>query len=141
MMRKLANRFANTSWGREIRKTDQDLSIFAEKPAFQLILGLVLLVISYIIGWPAVALCGVLAAHYQEPLILVVGGPAVYILSWIIWWISMLLIGKEGMAYAQTLGKWLGSRFIARYGDPVYGSNNKSEGSINSPSTSSNERK
>ncbi|MDD5223233.1 MAG: hypothetical protein PHE84_04525 [bacterium] len=140
MMRKLANWFANTSWGREIRTTDHDLSAFAGKPSFRMTLGLILLVISYIIGWPAVALCGMLAARYREPSILIIGGPAVYIFSWIVWWISMLLIGKESMGYGKTLGKWLGSRFIARYGDPVYGSNKESEGPINSPSTNSSER-
>jgi hypothetical protein len=37
--------------------------------------GLFLVGLSYVIGWPAVAAFGVLAAWFREPLIIAVGGP------------------------------------------------------------------
>lgn len=61
-----------------------DLSVFRGQPRPRLISGLVLMGVSYIMGWPAVAFFGLLAVWYEEPLIAVIGGPTTYGLSCVV---------------------------------------------------------
>jgi hypothetical protein len=64
------------------------------------LLGVALVAASYLLGWPAVALAGVLAARLGEPLLIAVGGPA--------------LLAVAHVAFA--VGSWLagGDRMLAR---------------------------
>jgi hypothetical protein len=64
------------------------------------VLGVALVVASYLLGWPTVALAGALAARLGEPLLIAVGGPA--------------LLAIAHLAFA--VGSWLagGDRVLAR---------------------------
>ena len=44
-------------------------------------IGLVLIVLSFILGWPLIAALGVLAVWIKEPLLAIIGGPAAYAFS------------------------------------------------------------
>jgi hypothetical protein len=61
-----------------------DLSEFKERPTLRLIAGLILMVLSFIMGWPAIFALGFLAVWLQEPLIAVIGCPTTYGLSYIV---------------------------------------------------------
>jgi len=61
-----------------------DLSEFRERPSLRLILGLVIMALSFLIGWPAVAALSVLAVWFSNPLIFILGGPLTYGLSYIV---------------------------------------------------------
>ncbi len=58
-----------------------------------MMIGLVLIGFSYLIGWPAVAALGILAAYFREPLLVVVGGPFTYGLSHVVFIIGAWLAG------------------------------------------------
>jgi hypothetical protein len=59
------------------------------------IVGVALIGFSYIIGWPAVALLGVLAAHFKRAAIVVVGGPLIYGLSHVVFMVGMYFAGNR----------------------------------------------
>ena len=90
-----------------------DLSIFRQRPTPRLIIGLVVIGVSYIIGWPAVAALAFLAVWFKEPLIAVIGCPTIYVLSHVVF-----IIGAWIMHAPQHMGiltKYVIQSFIKKY--------------------------
>ncbi len=79
--RKIAQYLSRKKYIIEILDHPTDLSEFKERPTPRLITGLILMGLSYVIGWPAVAALGVLAIWLREPMIAIIGCPATYALS------------------------------------------------------------
>jgi len=89
-----------------------DLSVFKQKAGFRIYVGLVLIALNYILGWPAVALLGIISYYADNKLILVIGGPSIYGFSW------LLLIGGlwfAGAEYSRNLSRWFVRIFVERY--------------------------
>jgi hypothetical protein len=78
--------------------------------------GLVLIGISYIMGWPAVGLLALIAFHLGEPLVIVVGGPVTYGSSYLV-----LLAGSwlAGTRYTIIIFRWATRRVIEKLGGPM----------------------
>ncbi len=72
-----------------------DLGALRGKPSPAVIVGVALIGFSYIIGWPAVALLGIAAAHFERAALVVVGGPLVYGLSHLVFMLGMYFAGKR----------------------------------------------
>lgn len=100
----LVARIAATRFVRQALADNADLSAFKGKPTLKVTLGIAAIVISYIIGWPAVALLGFLAAYYGRPAIVVVGGPLIYGLSHLVFLLGMYLAGAR---YTWIFLRWL----------------------------------
>jgi len=94
-----------------------ELSIFRRRPTPRLIIGLILIGVSYIIGWPAVAAFGVLAVWYKEPLIAVIGGPVIYGLSHVVFIFGAWLTGVH--QHLGTLMKYALQAFIKKYSTKI----------------------
>src|SRR3989339_151648 len=71
-------RLARTRFGRDAMAETTSLSSLFVKPTPRVCVGLGLMGLSYIIGWPAVGLLALIAFHTGEPIILAIGGPLVY---------------------------------------------------------------
>lgn len=82
--RKIAEYLAGRKYVMEILENPTELSEFKEPLTTRLITGLILMGLSYVIGWPAVAVLSVLAAWLQEPMIAVIGCPTTYALSYVV---------------------------------------------------------
>jgi hypothetical protein len=96
---------------RNARNNEDVLHVFQEKPAKQVYLGIGLILVSYVIGWPVVAMLGLTAFRLGEPLILVIGGPFFYALSHLIFLAGLYLAGKR---YAIALAHWASRKALAR---------------------------
>jgi hypothetical protein len=81
-----------------------DLSPFKEKPSPRIIAGLVIIGLSFLLGWPAVAGIGAVAVKLHQPWIVVVGGPLVYGLSHLVFILGMYLCGAK---YSMIFLRWL----------------------------------
>jgi len=79
--RKIATYLVGRKYIAEILDNPTDLDEFKERPTKRVMTGLILMGLSYIIGWPAVAALSVLAVWFREPMIAVIGGPTTYGLS------------------------------------------------------------
>ena len=79
--RKISRYLAGKKFIQKILENPADISEFKERPTPRLIAGLVLMVLSFILGWPAVVALSVIAVWMKEPLIFVIGGPTTYALS------------------------------------------------------------
>lgn len=84
MRKKIAQFLSGKRFVQNIMDTPADLSEFRERPTPRLIAGLVLMVLSFIMGWPAVAALSLLAVWLHKPLIAVIGCPLTYGLSYIV---------------------------------------------------------
>ena len=97
----------------KILENPTDLSEFKERPTARLIFGLILMGLSYIIGWPAVAALSVLAVWFREPMIAVIGCPMTYGLSYLVFIFGAWL--ARAPHYMGTLTKYAIQRFIKKY--------------------------
>ena len=94
--RRLVARLARTRFVRTAMEGEAaDLCALRGKPSFEVIVGVALIGFSYIIGWPAVALLGILAAHFRNAAIVVVGGPLTYGLSHVVFMAGMYFAGNR----------------------------------------------
>lgn len=82
--KKIGQYFAGKKFIQKIMDNPADLSEFKERPTPRLIAGLILMVLSFLIGWPAIFALSFLAVWLQEPLIAVIGCPTTYALSYIV---------------------------------------------------------
>ena len=104
MIKQSIQKIAATGFVRSAMEEQADLSAFKEKPGPRIIFGLLAIMISYVIGWPAVAALGILAIKLQEPLLVVIGGPLTYGLSHLVFLLGMYLCGA---VYSLIFLRWL----------------------------------
>lgn len=74
MKGKIAQYLASKDYIKKLMETPADLREFKERPTPRLITGLALMILSFLLGWPAVGAFSSLAFHYKEPLLVLVGG-------------------------------------------------------------------
>ena len=103
-LRKLILKIADIDFVRIAIEEQADLSSFKGKPSLQVVAGVFLICISSLLGWPAVAVCGVVAVQLEEPLIAVIGGPLVYGFSHLVFLAGMYFSGAK---YSVIFFRWL----------------------------------
>jgi hypothetical protein len=101
--RKILEKVAATQFVQKAIADKADLSPFRERPNPRTIAGISAIGISYIIGWPAVALLGILSVHYEKPMIAIIGGPLTYGLSHLVFILGMYLAGAD---YTKVFLRW-----------------------------------
>lgn len=86
-----------------------------QRPSARIVVGLVLIGASYLIGWPAIAALGAVAAWIRQPKLLL-GGPVLYGLSWIVFVAGLALVGskalRSGRAFGLLLVRCLAERYL-----------------------------
>lgn len=110
--RKIANYFSGKPYIQKIMDTPADLSEFKERPTPRLIAGLILMVLSFMMGWPAIAVLSFLAAWWQKPLIFVIGGPLAYVLSCVVFFSGAWM--ARAPHYLNTLTRYALQSFIKK---------------------------
>jgi hypothetical protein len=103
MLKSIFKKIGRTRFARSAIEERADLSVFNQKPTPRIICGLVIIGISYVIGWPAIAALGLIAAYVKQPLILVIGGPVMYGLSHLVFILGAYLAGSH---YAKAFFRW-----------------------------------
>jgi len=104
LLRKIILRIGDTGFVRRAIEEQADLSDFKEKPSVQVIIGVLLIIISSLLGWPAVAVLGVMAVKLKEPLVAVIGGPLIYGFSHLVFLLGMYFSGAK---YSLIFFRWL----------------------------------
>lgn len=103
MLKRLLHYLSKTAYVRSVIEQPADLDIFKQKPTPRMIWGLVVIGISYTIGWPMIGLLGILSVYLDTPAILMVGGPVVYGLSHLTFMLGAWLAGAE---HARIFFRW-----------------------------------
>jgi len=103
VIRQSIQKIAATGFVRSAMAERADLSAFKGKPGPRVLTGLLAIIVSYIIGWPAIAALGLLAVKLHEPWLVVVGGPLAYGLSHLVFLLGMYLCGA---VYSLIFFRW-----------------------------------
>ena len=104
IIKRTAAYFARKEFCRTAINECADLSFFREQHTIPVLIGIFLIVVSFLIGLPAVFVVGIIAAWVRKPLIGVIGIPLIYGFSWLLLMMGMYLTGPD---YARSLGKWI----------------------------------
>jgi hypothetical protein len=80
-----------------------DLNAFKERPTVRTIVGVALILFSYLVGWPFISLLTLASFYFDQPLIIVIGGPVTYGLSHLIFILGMYLAGAK---YTAIFLRW-----------------------------------
>ena len=80
-----------------------DMSCMARRPTLKEQFGIFLILLSYVLGWPAVAGFAFLSMYLKEPLVLIIGGPSIYGFSHVLFIAGIYIAGRQ---YAAVLVKW-----------------------------------
>ncbi len=107
LRRKLGLRLLRLRFVRKAVEERADLAVFGHRPDLRLAIGLGLLAISMLLGWPAVGVLTGMAIYFDEPMIGLVGGPAIYGFSWILYLGGLWVAGKEVLRYAGAFNRWM----------------------------------
>ena len=110
----ILRRIAKTDFVRKAIEERADLSAFKERPTGRIIVGISAMGFSYIIGWPAISLLGVVAVYLKKPLIIIVGGPLTYGLSHLVFILGMYLAGAK---YTKIFMRWAARVTIEKFLD------------------------
>ena len=86
-----------------ILQEEPDLRRLKRRPTAREQLGIFLVLLSYVIGWPAVAFFGFMSLYLRQPLVLIIGGPLTYGISHLVFLVGMYIAGKD---YAMAFMKW-----------------------------------
>ncbi len=81
-----------------------DLDAFKGKPSLPLVIGVSIIIISSLMGWPAVAAMGVVSVRMNQPWIAVIGAPLVYGISHLLFMVGIWLSGGK---YSLIFLRWL----------------------------------
>ena len=103
MIRKIAQAMAKTRFAVEAMNETAGLNAIKEKRSTRFFGGMFLMVISYLIGWPMIALFGVLAIYWNEPLMIIVGGPLLFGLAHVAFLAGLYLAGGK---YIMPFIRW-----------------------------------
>ena len=103
IIRKIAQGIAETKFGIKALNENLDLNAFKEKPSSKVFLGIFLMVLSYIVGWPMIGLFGALSLYWNEPLILIVGGPLLFVVAHLAFLAGVYLAGGK---YIMPFIRW-----------------------------------
>ncbi|KUG22966.1 hypothetical protein ASZ90_007251 [hydrocarbon metagenome] len=104
IIKKAALYFARKEFCRNAINEHADLSVIRKKHTLPAIIGLVLIVFSYVSFIPAFFIVGLIAAKLKKPIIGIIGIPLAYGVSWLIFMLGIYLTGSD---YAKALGKCL----------------------------------
>lgn len=103
MIRWLTRKLLAREYVRSAIRDRADLSAFRERPTPRIVAGLVVIGLSYCIGWPVIGLLGILAVWWETPLLVAVGGPVMYGLSHLVFILGFYLAGAK---YTHVFMRW-----------------------------------
>jgi peptidoglycan/xylan/chitin deacetylase (PgdA/CDA1 family) len=109
----LARKLASTAYVRRAieKQVTLDACKTSSSPRFFFGVGLVLF--SFVLGWPMVALFSVLSAYSHAPALLIIGS-AFYGFSHLVWMFGMYLAGRNCIKYADTVLSWILRKAVER---------------------------
>jgi peptidoglycan/xylan/chitin deacetylase (PgdA/CDA1 family) len=101
----LGRKLASTAYVRRAIEKQATLDTFKTPPSPRFLLGVGLVLFSFVLGWPMVALFSVLSAYFQSPLLLILG-PVFYVFSHLVWLFGTYLAGRDCIKYADIMLSW-----------------------------------
>jgi peptidoglycan/xylan/chitin deacetylase (PgdA/CDA1 family) len=113
LWRFLARKLASTAYVRRAIEKQATLDACMTSPSPRFLFGVGMVLFSFVIGWPMVALFGVLSAYSHAPALLLLGS-ACYGFSHLVWMFGMYLAGRNCIKYADAVVSWVLRKAVER---------------------------
>jgi peptidoglycan/xylan/chitin deacetylase (PgdA/CDA1 family) len=101
----LVRKLASTAYVRRAIEKQVTLDAFKTSPSPRFLFGVGLVLFSFVLGWPMVALFSFLSAYCRAPALLILG-PAFYVFSHLVWLFGTYLAGRDCIKYADMILSW-----------------------------------
>jgi peptidoglycan/xylan/chitin deacetylase (PgdA/CDA1 family) len=101
----LARKLASTAYVRRAIEKQVTLDTFKIPPSPRFLFGMSLVVFSFVLGWPMVALFSFLSAYSHAPALLLLGS-AFYVFSHLVWLLGTYLAGRDCIKYTNMILSW-----------------------------------
>jgi peptidoglycan/xylan/chitin deacetylase (PgdA/CDA1 family) len=101
----LGRKLASTAYVRRAIEKQATLDTFKTPPSPRFLLGVGLVLFSFVLGWPMVALFSLLSAYSHAPALLILGS-AFYLFSHLVWLFGTYLAGRDCIKYANMILSW-----------------------------------
>jgi peptidoglycan/xylan/chitin deacetylase (PgdA/CDA1 family) len=101
----LARKLASTAYARRAIEKQVTLDTFKIPPSPRFLFGMSLVVFSFVLGWPMVALFSFLSAYSHAPALLLLGS-AFYVFSHLVWLLGTYLAGRDCIKYTNMILSW-----------------------------------
>jgi len=111
-LKSLSHKLTQTRFGQKALAQPDSHGFLKQKPTLRVYVGIGLVVLSYLIGLPTLALLGYLSLKLSKPMIIAIGGPVFYILIHIMAGVGVYLAGQN---YVKEALLWVAKRFMQRY--------------------------
>jgi peptidoglycan/xylan/chitin deacetylase (PgdA/CDA1 family) len=109
----LARKLASTAYVRRAIEKQATLDACMTSPSPRFLFGVGMVLFSFVIGWPMVALFGILSAYSHAPALLLLGS-AFYGFSHLVWLFGMYLAGRNCIQYADAVISWILRKAVER---------------------------
>jgi uncharacterized RDD family membrane protein YckC len=96
-------RISRTEYVRSAIAEKADLSAFKARPSLRVKIGIAIVLFSYVIGWPAVAVLGYLSVTLDNGWLVAIGGPLIYGFSHLVFLLGIYLSGYD---YTKIFLRW-----------------------------------
>ncbi len=120
MLQNLAKRLSQSKLGQRALAQPEGLGFLKQKPTPRFYIGVSLVLFSYFISLPALALCGYLSIRWEEPWLAVGGVIAVFIVVHLIFILGAFLAGGN---YAVNTFLWAFKHFLLKFEDKNHSTN------------------
>ena len=107
----IKKRILETQYVQSAIEEQADLSAFKKKPTPKIIAGILLIITSFIICWPAISVLGAISIYYKAPIIVIAGGPLLYGLSHLVFLLGMYFSGAE---YSKIFFRWVTRKIMEK---------------------------
>ena len=105
LRRFLGRKLASTADVRRAIEKQATLDTFKTPPSPRFLFGMGLVLFSFVLGWPMVALFSFLSAYSHAPALLILGS-AFYVFSHLVWLFGTYLAGRDCIKYANMILSW-----------------------------------
>jgi len=109
----LAPKLASTAYVRRAMENRVTLDACRTSSSPRFFFGVGLVLFSFVLGWPMVALFGVLSAYSHAPVLLLLG-TAFYGFSHLVFMFGMYLAGPNCIKYADVVFSWILRKAVER---------------------------
>ena len=108
----LMERISRTEYVRSAIADKADLSAFKARPSLRVKQGIVIVLFSYVIGWPAIAVLGYFAVVLEKGWLIAIGGPLLYGFSHLVFIWGVYLSGYD---YSKVFLRWAVRVMVERW--------------------------
>ena len=96
-------RISRTKYVRTAIEEKADLSAFKARPSFRVKLGIAIVLFSYAIGWPAIAVLGYFSVTHDRTWLIAIAAPLLYAFSHLVFVMGAYFSGAD---YLKALLRW-----------------------------------